>query len=68
MKLYTHFRSSAAFRVRIALHTGEADQREGDYFGSAVNRAARVAAASKSRISLRAGAPEGSISSFMAAI
>lgn len=25
-------------RVRMALHTGEADQRDGDYFGTAVNR------------------------------
>ncbi len=29
-------------RVRMALHTGEADERRGDYFGSAVNRAARL--------------------------
>jgi len=32
-------------RVRMGLHTGEADQREGDYFGTSVNRAARVSAA-----------------------
>ena len=31
--------------VRIGLHTGEATSREGDYFGSAVTRAARIAAA-----------------------
>jgi class 3 adenylate cyclase len=31
-------------RVRMALHTGEAELREGDYFGTAVNRAARLAA------------------------
>lgn len=29
-------------RVRIALHTGEADWREGDYYGSEVNRCARL--------------------------
>ena len=29
-------------RVRIALHTGAADWRAGDYYGSAVNRCARV--------------------------
>ncbi len=29
-------------RVRMALHTGEADLREGDYYGSAVNRCARL--------------------------
>src|SRR5438552_17307874 len=31
-------------RVRIALHTGEADLREGDYYGPAVNRCARLRA------------------------
>jgi class 3 adenylate cyclase len=29
-------------RVRIGLHTGAAEYRDGDYFGPAVNRAARV--------------------------
>jgi class 3 adenylate cyclase/DNA-binding winged helix-turn-helix (wHTH) protein len=29
-------------RVRIALHTGEAHEREGDFFGPALNRAARL--------------------------
>jgi len=32
-------------RVRVALHTGEADLREGDYYGRAVNRCARLRAA-----------------------
>jgi class 3 adenylate cyclase len=31
-------------RVRIGLHTGEAESRDGDYFGTTVNRAARVMA------------------------
>jgi predicted ATPase len=31
-------------RVRMGLHTGEVDERDGNYFGSAVNRAARVMA------------------------
>jgi predicted ATPase/class 3 adenylate cyclase len=31
-------------RVRLALHTGEADLRESDYYGSAVNRCARLRA------------------------
>jgi predicted ATPase/class 3 adenylate cyclase len=30
--------------VRAAIHTGTADEREGDYFGSAVNRVARLLA------------------------
>ena len=32
-------------RVRMAIHTGEADLREGDYYGSAVNRCARLRSA-----------------------
>jgi predicted ATPase/class 3 adenylate cyclase len=31
-------------RVRMGMHTGEAESREGDFFGTAVNRAARLAA------------------------
>ena len=34
----------AAPRVRMALHTGECEEREGDYFGPAVNRVARLEA------------------------
>ena len=33
---------SLALSVRVALHTGEAHERAGDYFGPAVNRAARI--------------------------
>jgi predicted ATPase/class 3 adenylate cyclase len=32
-------------RVRMGVHTGPAEQRDGDYFGTAVNRAARVMSA-----------------------
>ena len=35
----------AAIRVRMGVHTGEVEERDGDYFGPAVNRAARVMAA-----------------------
>nr|NIQ52747.1 adenylate/guanylate cyclase domain-containing protein [Gemmatimonadota bacterium]NIR35210.1 adenylate/guanylate cyclase domain-containing protein [Actinomycetota bacterium]NIU72885.1 adenylate/guanylate cyclase domain-containing protein [Gammaproteobacteria bacterium]NIT65699.1 adenylate/guanylate cyclase domain-containing protein [Gemmatimonadota bacterium]NIW74169.1 adenylate/guanylate cyclase domain-containing protein [Gemmatimonadota bacterium] len=31
-----------AVRVRMGIHTGEAEERDGDYFGPAVNRAARI--------------------------
>src|ERR1700694_3171322 len=31
-------------RVRMGIHTGEAVERDGDYFGPAVNRAARLMA------------------------
>ncbi len=36
--------TSTPLRVRMALHTGEADLREGDYYGTAVNRCARLRA------------------------
>ncbi len=36
--------SDINLRIRAALHTGEAGLREGDYYGSAVNRCARVLA------------------------
>ena len=32
-------------RVRMGVHTGEAEYRDGDYYGTALNRAARVAGA-----------------------
>src|SRR4051812_34364084 len=31
------------FRVRMGIHTGAAEERDGDYYGPAVNRAARLA-------------------------
>jgi predicted ATPase/class 3 adenylate cyclase len=34
----------ARLRVRMALHTGECEERDGDYFGPAVNRTARLEA------------------------
>jgi DNA-binding SARP family transcriptional activator len=34
--------SQLRLALRIALHTGEAQERDGDYFGSALNRAARL--------------------------
>jgi DNA-binding SARP family transcriptional activator len=36
------WRDEIQLRVRMAIHTGEAHERDGDYFGPAVNRAARV--------------------------
>jgi len=35
-------RAPVALKVRMGLHTGVADARDGDYFGTAVNRAARI--------------------------
>ncbi|MDQ1496319.1 MAG: hypothetical protein QOG69_2802, partial [Actinomycetota bacterium] len=37
--------SGLELRVRMGLHTGEAHERDGDYFGSPLNRAARLMAA-----------------------
>ena len=34
-----------ALNVRMGLHTGDADERDGDYFGAAPTRAARIMAA-----------------------
>ena len=36
--------TAAPIRVRMGLHTGEAEARDGDYFGTAVNRTARLMA------------------------
>src|SRR6202034_3659590 len=35
----------ATMRVRMGAHSGEAEERDGDYFGAAVNRAARLMSA-----------------------
>jgi predicted ATPase/DNA-binding SARP family transcriptional activator len=40
----TRWPDGLELRVRIALHTGEAHERDGDYFGLALNRAARLRA------------------------
>ena len=37
--------TSAPLQVRMGLHTGSAEEREGDYFGPPLNRAARLMAA-----------------------
>jgi predicted ATPase/class 3 adenylate cyclase len=39
------WQTSDALRVRMALHTGVAEERNGDYFGPALNRVARLLAA-----------------------
>jgi predicted ATPase/class 3 adenylate cyclase len=36
--------TACAIRVRMGIHTGEAEQRGGDFFGPAVNRTARIMA------------------------
>jgi predicted ATPase/class 3 adenylate cyclase len=37
--------SGVVLRVRVGVHTGEADERDGDYFGPPLNRAARLMSA-----------------------
>ena len=34
--------SDVSLRVRMGIHTGEAELRDGDYYGSTLNRAARI--------------------------
>ncbi len=38
------FAAVDGLRVRMAIHTGTADERDGDYFGTTVNRVARILA------------------------
>jgi predicted ATPase/class 3 adenylate cyclase len=51
--------ASTPIRVRMGLHTGEAERRDQDYFGSAVNRAARLAAIGSGGQVLCSGATAG---------
>ncbi len=45
-----------ALRVRMGVHTGEAEERDGDFFGSPVNRAARIMASGRGGQVLVSGA------------
>ena len=53
--------SVGALRVRVALHTGEAELRDGQYRGLAMNRAARILAATHGRQILCSGAAAQSL-------
>jgi predicted ATPase/class 3 adenylate cyclase len=48
--------SPVTVRVRMALHTGEAELREGDYFGGAISRCARIRAVGHGGQTLLSGA------------
>jgi predicted ATPase/class 3 adenylate cyclase len=37
-----HWGETGALSVRVGLHTGESEMRDGDYYGPAVNRASRI--------------------------
>lgn len=50
-----------ALRVRIGLHTGDAVERDGDYFGPTVNRAARIMAAGHGGQTLASAATVGAL-------
>ena len=43
--IHVALEAAGPLRVRIGMHTGEAVERDGDYFGPTVNRAARLRAA-----------------------
>lgn len=45
MAIHVALEAAGPLRVRIGMHTGEAVERDGDYFGPTVNRAARLRAA-----------------------
>jgi predicted ATPase/class 3 adenylate cyclase len=53
--------STGQLRVRIGMHTGHSDFRAGDYHGTAVNRAARLAAAGHGSQVLLSGATEAMV-------
>ncbi len=48
-------------RVRVGIHVGEGEARDGDYFGPAVNRAARIMAAAHGGQILMSGAAAGAL-------
>lgn len=55
------FSAVGGLRVRMALHVGNADERDGDYFGPNVNRVARLLAIGHGGQVLLSGAAQASI-------
>jgi predicted ATPase/class 3 adenylate cyclase len=51
--------STMALRVRVGVHTGDAEPREGDWYGPAVNRAARLRALARGGQTLVSGVTAG---------
>jgi predicted ATPase/DNA-binding SARP family transcriptional activator len=51
--------STAPVQVRVGVHTGDAEPRDGDWYGPAVNRAARLRALADGRQSLVSGVTAG---------
>jgi predicted ATPase/class 3 adenylate cyclase len=56
--------ASSGLRVRIGAHTGEAIERDGDYFGPTVNRAARIMALAHGRQILLSAVTAGLVPEF----
>ncbi|HVB71920.1 MAG TPA: tetratricopeptide repeat protein [Ktedonobacteraceae bacterium] len=52
-------------RVRMAIHTGAAEQRNNDYFGQALNRVARILSAGHGGQILLSGAAQGLVSDIL---
>jgi predicted ATPase/DNA-binding SARP family transcriptional activator/class 3 adenylate cyclase len=57
--------STAPLRVRAGVHTGDAEPREGDWYGPAVNRAARLRALAAGRQTLVSGVTAGLVADRM---
>src|SRR5260370_35354268 len=51
------WRTSRPINVRMGLHSGACEERDGDYFGPVVNRAARLGAATHGGKVVESGAP-----------
>jgi predicted ATPase/class 3 adenylate cyclase len=58
--------TATPIRARMGLHTGEAERREGDYFGSTINRAARLMAVGSGGQVLCSGATAGLVEAEVA--
>jgi predicted ATPase/class 3 adenylate cyclase len=57
--------STAPVRVRLGVHTGDAEPRDGDWYGPAVNRAARLRALADGRQTLVSGVTAGLVADQM---
>ena len=57
--------SMMAVRVRVGVHTGDAEPRDGDWYGPAVNRAARLRALADSGQTLVSGVTAGLVADRM---
>jgi predicted ATPase/DNA-binding SARP family transcriptional activator/class 3 adenylate cyclase len=59
------WRSATPLRVRVGVHTGDAEPRDGDWYGPAVNRAARLRALADGGQALLSGVTAGLVADQM---